>query len=73
MTMKKILCIALLAMISTVAQAQVCNGLVPGIIGTEGDDDIDGTEGDDVIAGLGGNDRIRGLGGNDVYLRRRRQ
>ena len=44
----------------------LCNGVVPTIMGTEGDDELVGTENADVIIGLAGNDRIRGLGGNDV-------
>jgi glycosidase/Ca2+-binding RTX toxin-like protein len=43
-----------------------CNGLVPTIVGTTGDDVLTGTSGNDVIAGLGGNDVIAGLGGNDT-------
>ncbi|WP_179131053.1 putative Ig domain-containing protein [Candidatus Entotheonella palauensis] len=43
----------------------LCLGLVPTIVGTEGDDVISGTSGNDIIAGLGGNDIIRGRSGND--------
>ena len=51
---------------TTVVNDRLCRGLVPTIVGTPGDDNIDGTSGDDVIVGLAGNDRIRGLGGSDV-------
>jgi hypothetical protein len=44
----------------------LCNGVVPTIMGTEGDDELVGTENADVIIGLAGNDRIWGLEGNDV-------
>ncbi len=44
----------------------VCDGLEPTIIGTQGDDAIYGTAGDDVIVGLGGDDVILGLQGDDV-------
>jgi hypothetical protein len=43
-----------------------CHGVVPSIVGTEGDDVIRGTSGPDVIFGLGGNDTIFGLGGDDL-------
>jgi predicted extracellular nuclease len=43
-----------------------CQGLVPTIVGTEGDDVLVGTNGRDVIAGLGGDDVIRGGNGEDV-------
>lgn len=49
-----------------VQNALLCNGLVPTIVGTEGDDVIKGTNGDDVILGLGGNDIIKGRNGHDV-------
>jgi uncharacterized protein len=42
-----------------------CQGLVPTIRGTEGDDVLVGTNKADVIMGLGGNDVIRGGAGND--------
>jgi len=48
-----------------IAAAPPCDGMVPTIVGTEGDDVLTGTGGDDVIAGLGGNDTIVGGGGND--------
>ena len=43
-----------------------CNGLVPTIVGTNGDDVIQGTHLDDVIVGLGGNDTINGASGADT-------
>ncbi len=43
-----------------------CHGVVPSIVGTEGDDVIRGTSGPDVIFGLGGNDTIFGLAGDDL-------
>ncbi|WP_369056006.1 ExeM/NucH family extracellular endonuclease [Kineococcus terrestris] len=43
-----------------------CQGLVPTIRGTAGDDVLTGTNGRDVIVGLGGNDRISGGNGDDV-------
>ena len=46
--------------------SQLCDVLVPTIVGTEGRDVIYGTEGPDVIFGLGGNDVIYGEGGDDV-------
>ena len=46
--------------------AETCNGLVPTIVGTPGNDVLDGGNGADVIMGLGGNDVIRGGNGNDV-------
>ncbi|NQV05686.1 S8 family serine peptidase [bacterium] len=49
-----------------VTLVSTCNGLVPTIIGTPGDDAIVGTFGDDVIVGLGGNDTLRGGRGDDV-------
>jgi pimeloyl-ACP methyl ester carboxylesterase len=48
------------------AQAQVCNGLMATIVGTEQDDELQGTEGNDVIVGGGGNDRILADAGDDV-------
>ncbi|MEZ4869770.1 MAG: hypothetical protein R3C14_51065 [Caldilineaceae bacterium] len=44
----------------------LCNGLVPTIVGTSGNDVLFGTPGDDIIDGLGGNDTILGRGGNDL-------
>lgn len=44
----------------------LCNGLVPTIIGTEGNDTIKGTYQDDVILALGGNDTITGASGADT-------
>ncbi len=43
-----------------------CDGKVPTIVGTPGNDTITGTTGADVIVGLAGDDRIFGLGGADV-------
>jgi Ca2+-binding RTX toxin-like protein len=53
--------------VMAVPRALRCNGLVPTIVGTPGDDtNLRGTNGPDVIHGLGGNDTISGLNGNDV-------
>jgi hypothetical protein len=46
--------------------AERCNGLVPTIRGTAGNDTLRGTNGVDVIVGLGGNDTITGGNGDDV-------
>jgi len=46
--------------------ADTCDGFVPTIVGTPGDDIIRGTTGDDVISGGDGNDELYGRGGNDV-------
>jgi predicted extracellular nuclease len=43
-----------------------CGGLVPTIVGTEGNDVLVGTNKPDVILGLGGNDVILGGNGDDV-------
>ncbi|SNR78666.1 ExeM/NucH family extracellular endonuclease [Blastococcus mobilis] len=43
-----------------------CQGLLPTITGTDGDDVLTGTAGADVIMGLGGDDRIAALRGEDV-------
>ena len=43
-----------------------CQGLLPTIRGTNGDDVLRGTTGVDVIMGLGGDDVITGGNGNDV-------
>jgi predicted extracellular nuclease len=45
---------------------ELCAGLEPTIVGTEGDDVLTGTDGPDVIMGLGGDDVIKGLNGVDV-------
>jgi hypothetical protein len=45
---------------------ELCFGLAPTIVGTEGDDTINGTSGVDVIVGLGGADVIQGLAGSDT-------
>jgi Ca2+-binding RTX toxin-like protein len=45
---------------------ELCAGLQPTIMGTDGDDVITGTDGPDVIAALDGNDVIDGLGGDDI-------
>jgi Ca2+-binding RTX toxin-like protein len=44
----------------------LCNGLEPTILGTDGRDVIHGTPGDDVIFAGRGRDRIYGGGGDDV-------
>lgn len=49
-----------------VSPAPLCDGLVPTIVGTDGDDVLEGTDGADVIHGLGGDDLILGNGGPDV-------
>ncbi len=46
--------------------AERCNGLVPTITGTDGNDTLRGTNGVDVVMGLGGNDTITGGNGDDV-------
>jgi predicted extracellular nuclease len=43
-----------------------CQGLLPTITGTNGNDTLVGTNGADVIMGLGGDDTITGLNGEDV-------
>ncbi|WP_432573074.1 ExeM/NucH family extracellular endonuclease [Kineococcus sp. SYSU DK005] len=43
-----------------------CQGLVPTIRGTEGNDVLKGTNGRDVVMGMGGNDVITGGNGDDV-------
>jgi Ca2+-binding RTX toxin-like protein len=44
-----------------------CQGGVPTVEGTEGDDKLEGTPGDDLIYAKGGNDRIDARqGGNDI-------
>jgi plastocyanin len=45
--------------------SQRCQGMVPTIVGTEGDDDLEGTKRSDVIVGLEGDDIIHGFGGDD--------
>jgi Ca2+-binding RTX toxin-like protein len=47
------------------AQAR-CDGRLPTIVGTNGDDRLVGTRGPDVILGRAGDDVIDGRGGNDV-------
>ncbi len=44
----------------------LCNGLIPTIVGTDGNDVIQGTFRDDVILAGAGNDQIRGASGADV-------
>jgi len=44
----------------------LCDGLVPTILGTPGNNILIGTNGNDVIHGLGGNDIINGGNGNDT-------
>ncbi|SFO53110.1 hypothetical protein SAMN05660359_04100 [Geodermatophilus obscurus] len=43
-----------------------CQGLLPTIRGTDGDDTLRGTNGVDVVMGLGGDDTITGGNGDDV-------
>ncbi len=43
-----------------------CQGLVPTLRGTAGDDVLDGTDGRDVLMGLDGDDVLRGGNGDDV-------
>ncbi len=43
-----------------------CNGLVPTLVGTPGDDLLRGTDAVDVLMGLGGDDAVDGLMGADV-------
>lgn len=57
---------AVIGAFAVAAAAPTCNGLVPTIVGTNGDDVLTGTSGADVIAGLGGDDVISGRGGNDT-------
>jgi hypothetical protein len=49
-----------------VRRYDLCAGLPPTILGTEGDDVITGTPGPDVILAGAGHDRIDGRGGDDV-------
>jgi uncharacterized protein YkwD len=49
-----------------VFEYQLCNGLKPTILGTNGPDVIQGTPGDDVILAGAGRDRVDGAGGNDT-------
>ena len=46
--------------------AERCQGLVPTVPGTDGDDVLRGTDGVDVVMGLGGDDVITGANGADV-------
>ncbi len=46
--------------------AERCQGLVPTIVGTDGDDVLRGTNRADVIMGLGGDDTITGGNADDV-------
>ena len=48
------------------AQTELCQGLVPTILGTAGDDVIEGTAGADVVHALDGNDIVEGKKGADV-------
>ncbi|WP_369141000.1 ExeM/NucH family extracellular endonuclease [Modestobacter versicolor] len=47
-------------------EPQLCQGLVPTIVGTPGDDVIHGGNGVDVVMGLGGDDTLTGGNGDDV-------
>ncbi|MCZ2813787.1 ExeM/NucH family extracellular endonuclease [Modestobacter sp. VKM Ac-2979] len=49
-----------------VPEPQLCQGLEPTLVGTEGDDVLRGGNGVDVIMGLGGNDTITGGNGADI-------
>ncbi|TYP84596.1 ExeM/NucH family extracellular endonuclease [Blastococcus xanthinilyticus] len=51
---------------ATAVAPQLCQGLEPTIVGTDGDDVLRGTNGRDVIMGLGGDDTITGRNGEDV-------
>ena len=51
---------------TTTVALLLCDGLVPTIVGTPGNDVITGTNGDDIIHGLSGNDTISGGNGADV-------
>lgn len=47
-------------------QDQVCGGVIPAMVGTDGPDVLIGTSGPDVISGGAGNDVIKGMGGDDT-------
>ena len=52
---------------TTTVAPLLCDGLVPTILGTPGNNTLTGTNGDDVIHGLSGNDTISGgEEGNDI-------
>jgi len=52
--------------LGTTRAYELCDGLEPTLLGTDGPDALVGTSGDDVIHGLDGDDVISGGGGNDV-------
>jgi putative cell wall-binding protein len=54
------------ASLGTTRAYELCDGLEPTLLGTDGPDTLVGTSGDDVIHGLDGDDLISGGGGNDV-------
>ncbi len=58
--------VAVVLTATSAAAAPMCDGLVPTILGTSGDDVIVGTSGNDVISARGGDDVVRGGGGHDV-------
>ncbi len=47
-------------------EPEPCAGLVPTVVGTDGDDELLGSAFDDVFLTLGGSDVVSGLRGNDV-------
>ena len=49
-----------------VAQDNLCDGLVPTILGTNADDVLRGTDRVDIVAALGGSDLVTGLASGDV-------
>ncbi len=51
---------------STAVAYPPCDGKLPTILGTNGNDVLTGTAGDDVIVGMAGDDTIKGMGGNDT-------
>ena len=48
------------------AAALKCDGMIPTITGTDGDDVIDGTDGPDIIHAKGGNDIVTGGDSKDI-------
>lgn len=45
---------------------QRCQGFLPTMLGTSGNDDLIGTQGKDVISALAGDDTVDGADGNDI-------